>query len=535
MKIKKNTLARFFSIYPADTLIRRGLLDAIVPTKQVSDNLPEGGVICIQSTPDKLYFLLFGLIRQQLRLHVNLKAELVVVRSINGSLGTGWMAAFKRWSVLAWWWSSQWERTYGPVMDGVAYRCAALFQPYDDLRDWLKSKELWEELKSQLEDFNLEVEGIEVGDLIVDSYLRFRPSPKFDVNDHFVRILVWQVLRDVRQGARYFKATNPKFYLCSYSSYIEHGVTARVAMKHGIPVFSFANLSVFGKGLSSQDPYTTVDSSCFRVDFESLDRQNDRLEEARAKLKVRLSGGIDPATSYMRQSAYGSSEVLLPTNMNGAVVIFLHDFFDSPHVFADLIFCDFWRWICFTIEALQENGTTFYLKPHPNQISQNFAVLEELRAKYPNVNWLSPGVSNVQLVDAGMICGVTMYGTIAHELAYLKIPSIGCARHPHHSFDFCRTAKTREEYKAMLESPGVLPGDKNEIQKQALMFYYMHNLHGSEDEIALRQAFHSLWFECDINNGQDNDVMNALLNLRDQPAFKAYVNNLAKICLVNQC
>lgn len=531
MKIKKNKIARLFSIYPADTLIRPGLLNLIVPKHGASHDLPEVGGICVQGVHDKLYFLLFGLITQQLRQHVNLKAELIAVRAVNGAIGTGWKAGFKRWSVPTWWWSRQWERAYGSVIDDIAYRCAALFQPVDDLRDWLRSKKFWDVLKNQSDDFSLEVGGIEVADLVVDSYLRFRPSPRFDPHDPFVRLLIWQVLRDVRQGTLYFKTRKPKFYISSYSCYIEHGVTARVAMHHGVTVFTFASLASFGKRLSPQDPYTTVDCKNFRVDFERLDRQEERLTDAKGKLEMRLSGGTDPATSYMRQSAYGGASIFLPPDFNGAVVVFLHDFYDSPHIFADLIFCDFWRWICFTIEILQESSVTFYLKPHPNQITQNDAVLAELRTKYPSVSWLPSGVSNAQLAQAGMSCGVTMYGTVAHELAYLKIPSIGCARHPHHSFDFCRTAKTREEYKAMLESPSVLPVERNEMQQQALMFYYMHNLHGSADEIALRQAFHSLWFECDINNGQDDAVMKALCNLRDEPAFKTYIHDLAKICI----
>ena len=32
----------------------------------------------------------------------------------------------------------------------------------------------------------------------LDSYLRFRPAPRFDLQDPFVRRLVWQALRDVR-------------------------------------------------------------------------------------------------------------------------------------------------------------------------------------------------------------------------------------------------------------------------------------------------------------------------------------------------
>lgn len=531
MKVSKSKLARLFSRYPADSLIRPGLLDAVLPSKSAAHTLPKGGVLSIQSVPDKLYFLLFGLLHQQLKLHANVSAELVVVRAVSGATGTGWLAALKRWSVLAWWWSRQWERAYGLGIGGIAYRSAALFQPVDDLRDWFKSKPLWMAFKSQTDDFSLEVNGIEIGDLVVDSYLRFKPSPRFDPHNKFVRRIIWQALRDVRQAKGYFNKVKPKLYLSSYSTYVEHGISARVAMQNGVPVWTFGDLARFGKRLSPQDVYHTTDCSHYRANFARLDRHEDRLAEAKVQLEVRLAGGIDAGTSYMRQSAYGESQVLLPPDVNGAVVVFLHDFYDSYHAYSDLIFCDFWRWICFTIEVLQATGVKFYLKPHPNQIILSDAALAELRTQYPSVSWLPPGLSNAYLVRAGMICGVTAYGTVAHELAYLGVPCIGFGRHPHHSFDFCRTATTRDEYKSMLESPGVLPVDKNEMQRQSLMFYYMHNLHGSAEEIALRQAFIWLWRTCNIEEGEDDDVINALHNLRDQKGFKMFICGLAEFIL----
>jgi hypothetical protein len=527
MKVRKGKFARLFSWYPADSLIRPGLMDVIIPCKQPPPSLPVEGVICIQCVPDKFFFLLFSLMRQQLRLRANLRAELIVVRAIGGAVGTGVLAGFKRWSVLTWWWLSQWERAWGAGKDGIAYRCAVLFQPVNDLSDWYKSKSLWIAFKQQTDDYSLVLDGIEVGDLVVDSYLRFRPSPRFDAHDPFVRHIIWQAIRDIRQATGYFSKIKPMFYLSSYSSYIEHGVTVRVALQHGVPVYTFGDLARFGKRLSLEDVYHTIDYSQFRVDFENLDRHEERLEEAQVQLEVRLGGGIDAGTSYMLQSAYGGAQAALPPDFNGSVVIFLHDFYDSYNAYPDLIFCDFWRWICFTIEVLQAGNIKFYLKPHPNQIDLSNAVMADLRSQYPGAQWLPAGMNNAHLVREGMICGVTAYGTVAHELAYMGVPTIGYGRHPHHSFEFCRTAKTCDEYKAMLKSPDVLPVDKKEMRRQALMFYYMRNLYGSAEDIALRQAFAQLWRICNVENGEDVDVLSALKGLSEQPAFKKYISGLA--------
>lgn len=517
-------VGRLFSRYPDEPGVRPQSFTGMRNTPPAGTG---GASLSFQSVPDKFYFLLFGAIRACLDARAAVRTELVIVRAVSGAVGTGWRAELKRSAPVAWLWSGRWVRAYGDLIDGVAYRCATWAHPLRDLMDWFRSRSLWRQLQQQGEALSLKIDGIEVADLLVDSYLRFKPSPEFDVKDPFVRRLAWQALRDVRQAHAYFGRVQPAWYLTSYTTYLEHGIPARVALQHGVQVWAFGNLNGFGKRLTTVDSFHTQDFSGYRVGFDALDRQQERLEAARQQLGSRLSGGVDPATSYMRQSAYGNSRVDLPAGIEGAVVIFLHDFYDSPHIYPDLVFQDFWRWIVFTIEVLRKVGVRFFLKSHPNQIALSDEALGRLRHKYPDLQWLPVGVSNVQLTEAGMACGVTVYGTVAHELAYLGVPSIGCARHPHHTFDFCRTARTREEYEGMLRTYATLPVPKEEMQRQALAFYYMHNLHGDSDRQELRQHFLSFWRACNVGEASEEGVMSAFRALVTVPAFSRFVDVLA--------
>ena len=262
-------------------------------------------------------------------------------------------------------------------------------------------------------------------------------------------------------------------------------------------VFSFGSLSVFGKELTTDDTVHTPETTEYRRTFAQLADQATALGQAAAQLEFRLSGGIDPAMGYMRATAYGKATEAVPTAVRGAMVVFLHDFYDSPHVYHDLVFDDFWQWVCFTIGALRDAGVPFFLKPHPNQIALSGDALRALRAAHPDLRFLPPGLTNTQLVDAGMACGVTMYGSVAHELAYYGVPTIACARHPHHAFDFCRTARTRDEYRELLRTPLAMPVPHDEMRRQALAFFYMHNLYGSADALELRSLFNAWWKACD--------------------------------------
>ena len=221
----------------------------------------------------------------------------------------------------------------------------------------------------------------------------------------------------------------------------------------------------------------------------------------------------------MKVSAYAVSGEAVPPDVGGAVVVFLHDFYDSPHIYADIVFSDFWRWACFTIETLAEAGIPFYLKPHPNQVQLSSDVLRQLQQAYPEARFLSQGITNAQLASAGMACGVTMYGTIAHELAYLGVPTVACARHPHVAFDFCSTARSEAEYAALLRSAATRQIDAEVLRREALAFYYMHNLHGDADDLTLRSRFIALWKACQDPEASADELLSALSELRRSPRF----------------
>jgi len=516
-------LRLLFSGYPANskvTALRHELRSRAVPFAR-----RPAALIAVQCVEDPFYVGLFSAVCQQLRAESGAAGELVVVRSmINSGIGHNWLQRLLL-APVGLVTAQQWVRAFQEAGRGVAYRRLSLANPLGDLLDWYRSRRLWRRERLNPDIPALEVLNVRVGDLIIDSYLRFRPAPQFDMSDPFVVWLIWQAHRDIRRSRKYFRTRLPKVFLTSYSTYIDHGIAVRVALQEGVRVRSFGNFTQFGKELTHSDWFHTPDTARYRSDFAALDRREERCAEAQKQLSFRLSGGIDPATSYMRASAYAGEAGPLP-DVNGAVIVFLHDFYDSPHVYDGLIFPDFWAWASLTIDTLEVQGRNFFIKPHPNQIQLSDAALERLRRKYPALPLLSSGVSNARLADAGMLCGVTVYGTVGHELAYLGVPTIACARHPHHAFDFCRTARTIEEYVSLLRTPEILPVPKDEMRRQALEFYYMHNLHGDSDTLALRKRFIDFWRACNRADATDAGVVEHFRALRDSKGFKAQTARL---------
>jgi hypothetical protein len=381
---------------------------------------------------------------------------------------------------------------------------------------------------------SLAIAEIPVGDLVNDSFLRFKPAPTVDIRDVYLLVVIWQAYRDIRRAMDYFQHVRPILYLTSYTTYVQHGIAVRVALQCGVRVFSFSNYQQFAKPLSKMDWVHTSNPDGYADEFSSLENSDQKLAEAEEALSARMTGGIDRATAYMKRSAYTESGDPVP-DVKGAVVIFLHDFFDSPHVYRELVFPDFWEWVCFTIETLSKAGIRFFLKPHPNQIELSDVVLQDLRHRYPTISIVSPNITNKQLAEAGLACAVTVFGTVAHEMAYLGVPSIACAHHPHVSFEFCKTVKSRSEYaEALLRYAGINL-NRALMRRQSLIFYYMHNLNLSAEEKSLRDTVFQLRNKGDGSPVTHQDLSKLLDEISGLPAFVAYISSLATDFQSDEC
>ncbi|MCK9201490.1 MAG: hypothetical protein M0P59_08280 [Gallionella sp.] len=482
--------------------------------------MPTQEVVLVQCVEDLYCLGIFGQIVSSLRERRSIRAEQYVLRSLrvgeSRSL-TGFAVSRLFINELH---SFKWVRIYKSFCDGVAYRSVSM-RPICDVIDACRAWQCWRGLTDKDSLLGLQMDGIVVGDLINDSFLRFKPAPTLDLKDIYLPVLLWQAYRDVRRANEYFSRARPSLYLTSYSTYIQHGIPVRAALRNGVRVFSFGNYQEFIKELTLQDWVHTKNPDGYAKAFFELDRQNEKLALAEQALSARLSGGVDGATAYMRKSAYAGSADPVP-DVRGAVVIFLHDFYDSPHVYREMVFPDFWEWLCFSIETLTSANVPFFIKPHPNQIGLSVGVLDEIKRRYPGLSMIPVGITNRQLVDAGMSCAVTVYGTVAHEVAYLGVPSIACAHHPHISFGFCRTAQSRNEYEQLLRGSIRLSFDKEVMRRESLIFYYMHNLHLSEEMKVLRDDSMAFRMNCE-NAGEECDLVGALKQIAMLPGYRQSV------------
>lgn len=490
-------LLKFFSYLPDLKIVRP--LFFIFKNKKITKNKTRNNIkICFQLNYDVFFFLLFGILLHKIKEKSNLLVDTIVCESITAGTGINLKTFINRNPFFIRLKSNQWLRAYGKEIPiKINFRSSTFSSLFFDLRFFYTAYKFWKNLiKKHKKNHSLRYKNIEICDLVIETYLRYRISPRFIAKDFFVFRIIWQAITDIEKLDRYFLKNKPDIYITSYTSYITHGIPSRVAIKHNIKTVSFANLQTIGKILNKNDNLQTHDCRLLKKKFDRLPNKFELLKKSEQKLKARLSGRKDDAIFYMKKTAYHNSKINVSLKKS-SVVIYLHDFFDAPHQNRKFIFIDYSDWLLSTIEILNKYKINFYIKQHPNQLKVNDKVIKELRKIIPDHHWLPIEISTTQLINDKIIsCGITAKGTIAHELAYFGIHSICCAEHPHNSFNFCRTAKNIKEYEKFLKNYGKKPISKVEMKKQSLAFYYMYNLYGSRDELRCRKKFASLMNSC---------------------------------------
>jgi hypothetical protein len=348
-------------------------------------------------------------------------------------------------------------------------------------RLFFSAYKIWRGLKSKRDLLNLSINGIYCGDLIYDNYLRFMVKPTVSINSLNLLMEIYDGICVIESTEKTAKENRFLNYFASYSTYIHHGIPIRVFLKHDICIYTSASLQQKFKKLSAADYLHTVSHKDYYQTFKTLDNQPEKIAMCLKLLDDRFKGVIDTATSYMKKSPYQKSadaEGTLGTKFDG--IMFLHDFYDSPHAYSSMLFVDFYEWVKHTLDLIVKHNLNIGVKPHPNQTENSRRDIVRLKEQYPSLQWIDPHTSNHKIINSGITFGISIHGTILHELAYHGINPVCAGDNPHTSYGFVHYPKTIADYDKMIVnfSSLELPLDYRE---QVASFYYMHNIYHKDD------------------------------------------------------
>jgi len=372
---------------------------------------------------------------------------------------------------------------------------------------------------------HFEINGIYCGDLIADSFIRYHIKDRVDLTDKSIPELIGRSKALIAITNHITNGSKGYFY-GQYSTYTHHGIPLRVAFKAGWECVTFASATAFFKihshfhlPKSNYVPSHVANHNLYTVE-EACQLPESILLKAERALESRVSGTYD-SLAYMRNREFKNISEADSQYIRDSVVLMMHNFNDSAHAYAWCLFPDFWSWVVETIEFCIENQINLCLKPHPNEGKSPSRQTQKLLSIYPEsrcVHWLSNNLTNYSLFQSRPKLVTSIYGSIAAECAFQRVPILLCGDHPCVNFDIGWTARTKQEYFDKLKNP---PSNEMKINKKhAIYFTAMHfkNAFSGEGD-SLRNKF-----KLDLSNAK---AVKAELNSEKASAYiDSQVNRL---------
>lgn len=323
--------------------------------------------------------------------------------------------------------------------------------------------------KWDVEDFR--IEGILIGDLIYDDYLKkfgrgTVNTESKEFRDHFTESLkVFFFWRE------FFGRFHVRAVIAD--SVYRQGIVARVATAAGVEAFD-AQVSRVVR--LTGDCYQFEDTQNYRSEFNSMKDKSFALRLARQALLEKVGGKPDLSNAhFMAPAGNRSVSRVLPHTDTPKILVAPHCFSDSAHAFGKMLFPDFQEWLTFLASVAATSDYEWYLKPHPRG-AEDIPIIKEIFSNCHNLSILNHDASLQQLADEGLTVALTMRGHIGFDFPLMGVPVISCTPgYRYQNYRFNIQARSLEHYRELLSNLDLVP---REISSRELEeFYYMDTIH----------------------------------------------------------
>ena len=390
---------------------------------------------------------------------------------------------------------SQLERNYHLLssfaVEKVIYACERNSQQYNlDIEHILLEKNV-KKLREKV--LNFSIDGLKVGDLVYDAYLRDTGEPTIhSVNDVLVNYF-YEAKRYYDIYDIFCKHNNVVSTVQGHTVYLMYGMMARVAVKNGATVFGRKP----GSSPMAMRRYSTFeDLDRYEIGFrkEDFDRvyQNDKenaIAFATDYLEKRFNGyGRYKAPAYDpdEKKKYGYEQLVKRINLNPnkkTVVVMCHVFSDAPHCDAWMLHHDYFEWLQDTLEIISTiDNVNWIVKPHPDDKyyngNVNYAVVEteKYTKKYNHIFLMPDDFNTAGMCDIADAL-VSIRGTAALEFSAMGLPCVVTGTLFYTGLGFTIEPKNREEYIQVLKN---IHNSKllqqHERDKALVCWYFYHKL-----------------------------------------------------------
>jgi len=336
--------------------------------------------------------------------------------------------------------------------------------------------------KKNLKDLeNLKIKDIWIGDLIYDSYLKKYQKPTIDLNSSDFFYFLKNAIELHLYWLDFFNKNKVEAICVCHAVYLT-GIPLRIANHNNIKSFAISGLNCDPVNLSNRIRYSDkisasdIHSRFYKKIFYKYSNSTKKkfLFLGKKILTDIVSG--KQKYNYLKYNFYQKNKIKLGKKSKKVrVAVFAHDFIDSPHIYGNHFFPDFKQWFNFLNILIKNTDYDWYIKEHPQieKITKN--EINKLLKKNKKLKLLKKNFPIYNMKKMGFDFVLTVYGTVASELAVQGIKVINASRNnPHNRFNFSINPKNLTEYRNLLFNLNKISFNPN--IKDLYMFHFMKNL-----------------------------------------------------------
>lgn len=331
---------------------------------------------------------------------------------------------------------------------------------------------------------NLKHKGVEIGELIYDTLIRFKPNT-YTINQikftHYR--LIFRAFLTFYNNEYLIRKYKPKYLVTSHNVYAEFGMLPRQLKKvdntNVIFLKDIYAYKCYNSSVNIKEHFLKPSIELFNQKLSSP----EYLEEARAYVENRFNGNIDQIdvkNAFLNKKTYSLDELkeIFPKvdKNKKNIVVMSHAFSDAPHVGEGLLFNDYYDFLVKTLIHLNENKeVNTFVKAHPSSYMWNEkGAVEELLEKYQLDNiYILPNNLNTNSIVNFADYIVTAKGTAGLEFSCLGIPAVTAGKGYYYGFGITKEPDTVEEYYSILDSITKIDKLDDETINRALVLLYM--------------------------------------------------------------
>ena len=338
---------------------------------------------------------------------------------------------------------------------------------------YAQTLKIMKKIKNKDDVNKIKIKKINIGDLIYDTYIRYRGIPTIDINDFFLKYILFRTFLLIFSLEKFLLTNKIKIYYTSYSSYINHGLLVRFFLSRGIKVISLPRHygNNYANKLTKNNPYARKNYKELLSKFNKYQNKEKKIRLAKKKFIQRFTKKGDKLTEYLTYKAnYIKGKKNNIINYNG--IVFLHDFYDAPHEGGLQIFSDYFEWFDFLYNLIKKNNLNFAFKFHPNSKPEslrfNDFLINNYKCKFINQNF-----SNFDIFKSkNFKVGISAKGSVLQELLFLKKTPIYLAENMISPLNIHKIPKNKNEYASLILNYKKIKINNYHI-KNFMKLYYM--------------------------------------------------------------